>query len=513
MSVDVMIYTGLGILFFFIGMLVYHQQDKKKTKGQEVPLKTGRILFVLLFGMFVAILNQTSLNTALPVIMNDLHIKPTTVQWLTTGFMLVNGILIPISAFLIGRFGFRKLFLTAMISFTIGSVVCAMSNSFDWLMTGRVIQAIGAGILMPLGMNVFMTVFPPEKRGAAMGTMGIAMILGPAIGPTLSGWIVQNYEWNLMFDLMVVIGIVDVIMAFFWFRLPSKIEKGAIDFIGILFSSIGFGSLLYGFSEAGSKGWDSKVVLLGLAIGVVFIGLFAWRQATAKNPLLDLKVLRYKAFTFTVIINGLITMSLFGAMLLLPIFLQQIRGFTPLQSGLLLLPGALVMGIMGPLAGKFFDRFGIKILAVVGLAITTFATWEFTNLSEETTYRTILGLYTIRSFGMSMLMMPIMTAGMNALPQYLISHGTALSNTIRQVAGSIGTALLVTIMTMQTTNFLEDAPKHAGVVPTPDMVAAQVKEATIHGINDAFWFATIISCLALVLALFLQNKPQNKEKK
>lgn len=519
-----------------INMMLFKKPKEKKEAVEEethTEINLGRVLFVLMFGMFTAILNQTVLNVALPVIMTDLNVNPTIGQWLVTGFMLVNGILIPISAFLLQRFGFRKLFITAMISFTIGSLICAVASSFTFMMIGRVVQAVGAGILMPLGMNIFMTVFPPEKRGAAMGMFGIGIILAPAIGPTLSGWVVQNYDWHIMFYGMGFIGLLDILCAYYLFYLPSKIVKSKIDLWGIIFSTIGFGSILYGFSKAGSDGWNSLVVISTLFIGVVFIILFGWRQLKTSEPLLELKVLKYKIFTFTLLINSIITMSLFGAMLLLPIYLQNIRGFTPFESGLLLLPGSLIMGVMGPIAGKIFDKFGIRILAVIGLSITTYATWEFTKLTGDTPYKTILGFYILRSFGMSMLMMPIMTAGMNALPLKLISHGTAMSNTIRQVAGSIGTAILVTIMTQQSTNHFADfsdqmssvnpdtvnqlngltnAISSSGHLPSSvsgtlaqQMLYGQtMKLSTIHGINDAFLFATVLSSLALFLAFFLK---------
>jgi len=492
----------------------------------QKPIKVGKILFVLMFGMFIAILNQTVMNVLLPLIMNDLNTSTTTAQWLITGFMLVNGMLIPISAFLIERYGFRKLFITAMISFTIGSLICALSSSFPVMMFGRVVQAIGAGILMPLGMNVFMTAFPPEKRGTAMGTMGIAMILAPAIGPTLSGWIVESYHWNVMFYGMFALGIINLLFATAWFHPKKELSNPAFDLQGILYSSIGFGGLLYGFSEAGSKDWSSPQVVIGLVLGVVFLALFTWRQLTVEKPLLELRVLKYDIYTLTLIINSIVTMALFGAMLLLPIYLQSIRGFTPLESGLLLLPGALIMGLMGPIAGKLFDKYGIRILAIVGLSITAYATYEFTKLTGETPYSHILVIYILRSFGMSLIMMPIMTAGMNQLPQHLIAHGTALSNTIRQVAGSIGTAVLVTIMTQQTTEhlsnytnalttnnaFLNSQLSQLGSSGIMSLYSKAISTSTINGINDAFLFATLLGLVALLLSFFLRTPKINREK-
>ncbi|MCD3220092.1 DHA2 family efflux MFS transporter permease subunit [Mammaliicoccus sciuri] len=489
-------------------------------------ISRNKILVAMMFGMFIAILNQTLLNVALPVINNEFSISASTGQWLMTGFMLVNGILIPISAFLISKYSYRRLFLIAMTLFTIGSIICALSFNFPMMMTGRVIQAVGAGVLMPLGSNVFMTIFPPEKRGAAMGTLGIAFILAPAIGPTLSGWIVQNYHWNIMFYGMFAIGLVAIFISFFWFRIYQKTSNPKPDVQGIIFSTLGFGLLLYGFSEAGNDGWTSLTVSLSLIIGVIFTALFVIREVRMKNPMLDMSALKYSGFTLTTIINVIVTMSLFGGMILLPIYLQNLRGFTPLDSGLLLLPGSLIMGFMGPIAGKMLDSFGIKPLALIGLTIMTFATWELTQLNMDTPYTTILVIYIVRSFGMSFIMMPIMTAGMNSLPQRLIPHGNAISNTVRQLAGSIGTAILVTVMTQNTTTHLANMSDNMD--STNPMIQEQIKAlsesvggeeagttalftffnklATVQGINDAFWIATLFSAIALILSLFLKGK-------
>lgn len=486
----------------------------------------GKVLLAMIFGMFIAILNQTLLNVALPKINTDFNISANTGQWLMTGFMLVNGILIPISAYLFNKYSYRKLFLVAMTLFTIGSLVCGMSGSFTVMMTGRVLQAIGAGILMPLGTNVFMTIFPPERRGAAMGTLGIAMILAPAIGPTLSGYIVENYHWNVMFYGMFIIGLVSLAISYIWFRVYQVTTNPKADIPGIIFSTIGFGALLYGFSEAGNNTWSSPIVVISLIVGVIFIIAFVIRELTMRVPMLSMEVLKYSGFTLTTVINMIVTMSLFGGMILLPLYLQNLRGFTPIQSGLLLLPGALIMGVMGPIAGKLLDTIGIKPLALVGTGIMTYATWELTKLNMNTTYGHLMLIYIIRSFGMSFIMMPIMTAGMNSLPQRLISHGNALSNTLRQLAGSIGTALLVTVMSTQSTQyaagyaqdldktnpFLKDRLQEmAQTMGGEQMATSQILEfvqklASINGVNSAFLIATALSALAFILSLFLKGK-------
>lgn len=490
----------------------------------------GKILAALLFGMFIAILNQTLLNVALPKINTEFNISASTGQWLMTGFMLVNGILIPITAYLFNKYSYRKLFLVALVLFTIGSLICAISMNFPIMMVGRVLQAIGAGVLMPLGSIVIITIYPPEKRGAAMGTMGIAMILAPAIGPTLSGYIVQNYHWNVMFYGMFIIGIIAILIGFVWFKLYQYTTNPKADIPGIIFSTIGFGALLYGFSEAGNKGWGSVEIETMFAIGIIFIILFVIRELRMKSPMLNLEVLKFPTFILTTIINMVVMLSLYGGMILLPIYLQNLRGFSALDSGLLLLPGSLIMGLLGPFAGKLLDTIGLKPLAIFGIAVMTYATWELTKLNMDTPYMTIMGIYVLRSFGMAFIMMPMVTAAINALPGRLASHGNAFLNTMRQLAGSIGTAILVTVMTTQTTQHLsafgeeldktnpvvqdhmhELASQYGGQEGAMKVLLQFVnKLATVEGINDAFIVATIFSIIALILCLFLQSNKKAK---
>lgn len=499
------------------------------TKINPIP-----IIAVLILGAFSAILNQTLLNVALPRIMTDLNVSYNTVQWLVTGYMLVNGVLIPITAFLMETFSTRKLFIFAMASFGVGTIFCALSPTFSILLVGRLIQGIGAGIIMPLMTNVMLTVFPPEKRGVAMGTMGVAMIFAPAVGPTLSGWIVENYSWRILFYVVLPIIIIDIILAVIFLKNIKKLTFPKFDLLGIVLSTVGFGGVLYAFSEAGNKGWGSGEVRSTLIIGILALILFVWREYSIKHPMLEFRVFKYNIFALTTVVNAVITMAMFAAMVLVPVYLQNIRGFTPLQSGLLLLPGAILMGIMSPITGMLYDRIGARPLAIVGLIITIITTWQFAQLTDATSYGHIMVIYTFRMFGMSMLMMPIMTEGLNQLPPHLHSHGTAMANTMRQVAGSLGTAFLVTVMSNRTsfhaagyTNSLTVSNHFAnnqlqalgkGVeatmhLPTGEgsslinlMLYGQVmKEATIQGINDAFVVATGLATLALILSFFVKR--------
>lgn len=517
-------------------------KQSRRGKSKEIDKNggNGKILAALLLGAFVAILNQTLLNVAIPHIMTDLNISANTVQWLSTGYMLVNGIFIPVTAYLIEKFGTRKLFFTSVLLFTVGSVICSFATNFGVLMTGRVVQASGAGIIMPLMMTVFFTIFPPEKRGTAMGIMGIVMLFAPAIGPTLSGWIVEHYSWRLLFDVVIPIGIIDLVITYLWMRDVTEITNPKFDFPGVLFSTLGFGFLLYGFSEAGNDGWTSSTVIISLIIGILSLIAFTWRELTTDKPMLELRVFKYDIFALTTIISMIINIAMFGAMILLPIYLQNIRGFTAFESGLMLLPGAIIMGIMSPIAGAIFDKIGARWLAVVGLTITVITTWQFSHLSMTTTYSHILVLYVLRMFGMSFLMMTVMTEGLNQLPRHLAAHGTAASNTARQVAGSIGTAFLVTVMSTRrdvhageyvnavtsenpflSSKINEIGHGIAGLAHIPVAAGNQLatfslygqtmKQATVEGLNDSFIVATGIAFVALILAFFIKRAKLKNE--
>ncbi|WP_054957535.1 DHA2 family efflux MFS transporter permease subunit [Paenibacillus dakarensis] len=483
----------------------------------KTSTSTFGIIAILLVGAFVALLSNTLLNIALPSIMKDFNIEsPSTVQWLTTGYMLVNGVMIPSTAFLIQRFSVRHLFLTAITLFTLGTILGGFAPSFTVLLLGRMVQASGAAIMMPLLMNVMLTSFPVEKRGGAMGMFGLVMIFAPAIGPTLSGWIIEHYEWSMLFHIIWPIGLLVLILGFF--KLKDKKEKIAIsvDTLSIILSIFGFGGILYGFSTAGNTnqgGWHNSEVYISLAIGVIALTWFITRQFKLKQPMLDFRVYKYPMFALASIISVTVNMAMFSAMLLMPIYLQNIRGISPIDSGLLMLPGAIVMGIMSPITGKLFDKFGPKVLSLLGLTITIVTTYTFSRLSMDTSYQTLILMYTFRMFGMSMVMMPIMTNGLNQLPMRYTPHGTAMNSTLSQVSGAIGTALLITVMSTRTEthgeNMMQEALANLTSKPSADELAALKQQimgqATIEGINDSFFVSVGIIVVAFVLALFVKR--------
>lgn len=458
------------------------------------------VVMVMILGVFAAILNETLLSVALSKIMGDLAISPGSAQWLTTGYLLVIGMLIPVTAFLIQRFTTRSLFLSAMCVFTAGTFVAAIAPGFALLFIGRVLQAAGTGVLFPLLTNVVFATVSIEKRGSAMGMIGIVITFAPAIGPTLSGIIVEHFNWRVLFYSVLPVALFVIVFAFLKLKNVTETSKPKIDAVSLLLSTVGFGGIVYGFSSAGEGhgGWSSNGVLIPIATGIVSLGLFIWRQLTMSEPLLDLRTFKYSIFRMSTLIMIIVMMAMFSAMLLLPIFLQNALAYSPLKAGLVMLPGGIVMGMMSPITGRLFDKFGAKWLAVIGLALVGHSLWQFAFITLSTSYSMIMVWNTLLMLGISMLMMPVMTNALNELPPPLYPHGTAIISTLQQVAGAIGTALLVTVMTNSSERFLERAAaaKEAAGLQIPAMMA---------GMKSAFLLAFGLVAIAWTISFFLKR--------
>ncbi|USG63282.1 DHA2 family efflux MFS transporter permease subunit [Brevibacillus ruminantium] len=476
------------------------EQTSSKSNGGTFGSRSNFIVvMVMILGVFVAILNETLLNVALSKIMDDIGISPSTAQWLATGYLLVIGVLIPVTAFLIQRFTTRSLFLSAMGLFTAGTFIAAIAPGFSILLIGRVLQAAGTGLLFPLLTNVVFSIVSIEKRGSAMGTIGIVITFAPAIGPTLSGIIVEHFSWRVLFLSVLPIALFVILFAFWKLKNVTETTKPKIDGLSLVLSTLGFGGIVYGFSSAGEGhgGWTSTEVLLPIVIGILSLGLFTWRQLTMTEPFLDLRVFAYRIFRISTLIMMIVMMAMFSAMMLLPIFLQNALGYSPLQAGLVMLPGGIVMGIMSPITGRLFDRFGAKWLAVIGLALIGHTLWQFAFITLSTSYSAIMILNTLLMLGISMLMMPVMTNALNELPPPSYPHGTAIIGTLQQVAGAVGTALLVTVMSNISKGYLEDLPGAA------EDSTHQIF-AMIAGMKSAFLLAFGLVVIAWATSFFLK---------
>lgn len=465
------------------------------------------ILTVLILGCFLSTLNQTLLNVALSNFMDIFSVSATTVQWIFTGFMLVNGVLVPITAYLMKRYTTRQLFISSMLFLLIGSIVCAAAPSFIFLLIGRMIQAVGAGIVMPLLMSVVIFIFPPEKRGMMMGYIGLAIIFAPAIAPTLAGFVIEYTSWRWLF-----IGMIPFVLIIIWLSTKylvnvSETEKTNLDVVSVILSTVGFGLILYGFSNAGNDGWGDKFVLLSFFIGIITLLLFSYRQIKSSDPLLNLFVFKNKVFTVTTIINVVITMIMYADMILLPLYLQDGRGFTVFQAGLLLLPGSIVNAFMSPVTGKIYDRYGAKLVFIVGLIFIIPSMWVVTDLTEATTFTFLMIRTIFLRVGLSFITMPLNTASLSALPRDLVTHGTAINNTVRQISGAIGTSIVITVFTAYTTIHTNELLNE---LPNVKMKTIE-SLAVILGSSDAYYFMTILAVITFILTLFVPSKQKAKQ--
>lgn len=466
------------------------------------PYHRNLLVLVLVIGSFATVLNGTILSTALPSIMKTFDISTATAEWLSTAFLLVNGTMIPISAWLINNFGSKKMYIIAMTTFSIGTVIAAIANSFGMLLAGRIIQGIGVGITMPLLQTIMLSIFPADKRGAAMGTVGIVVGLAPAIGPTMSGWVVDNMNWRDLFRIIAPIAIAVVILSFFFVKDVLPIKKDKIDVWSVITSTIGFGSLLYGFSEAGNKGWTNPTILTFIAIGIIFIVLFGHRQVHLDDPFVDISVFKHFEFTLAAFLSGIANLAMVGIELVIPLYIQNLRGESAFHSGLMLLPGALMIGIMSPIAGQLFDRFGAKMLATTGITLLTIGSIPFLFLTKESSYLMIIVLYVVRMIGVALVMMTVTTSGMNSLALDEISHGTAVNNTFRQVLTSIGTAVMVSALSTVTKDHMP--AKHL-LHTMPLQYRDQAINATLDGFHASFAISILFALIALILTFFLKK--------
>ncbi|BBI34245.1 MDR family MFS transporter [Cohnella abietis] len=460
-------------------------------------IKRLPILITLVIGAFFSILNETLLNIALVDMTLDLNVPYSTIQWLSTSYMLVVGILIPISALLVQWFTTRQMFLGAMILFSAGTLVCALAVDFPVLLIGRIIQAFGTGLMLPVMMNTILILYPPEKRGAAMGSIGLVIMFAPAIGPTLSGLILEKFEWPWLFYFVLPFALLSVVIAAIYLKNVSEVTKPKVDIISIILSTIGFGGIVYGFSSSGEKGWSDPEVYITLIVGGIALLLFIWRQLVSKEPMLNLRAFLSPMFSLSTVLIIIVMMALFSTMLLLPIFLQQGLMMTAFAAGLLLLPGGILNGFLSPVTGKLFDKFGPRVLVIPGAAILVLVMWLFTRIDLETGSGTLIFYHCIMMVAISMIMMPAQTNGLNQLPRKYYPHGTAIFNTLQQVSGAIGVAFFISIMSAGQKDYLANSED-----PTS---TTELAKALSAGIHNSFYIGMFFAIFALVLAFFVKK--------
>jgi len=470
-------------------------------KQASVHYNRTMLVVVVILSAFVTMLNQTILSVAQPSIIDDFNVNLSTVQWLSTGYALIGGILIPVSAWMADRFNTKRLVSTALGIFLIGSVVAAFSNNFPVLLVGRLLQAIGGGVLNGLTMTILFSVYPKENRGTPTTLLGLVFGIAPAVGPTLGGYLVDNLGWHSIFGVVAPIIALALVLALFFMAdvVPHKATK--LDLLSVVFSTIGFGGVLYGASMVSDYGWTDVHTLLPGLVGIIVIGLFIWRELVIADPMLDLSVFTSGNFAIASIIGAITQISMVAVEFVLPVYLQNARSLTALQSGLTLLPGAIVMFLLAPMAGQFVQKNKGKQIVVFGIIVMTLSTLLLSRLTLTTPIWELVAIYALRNVGLSFAMMPAGTIGMQSLPPNLISHGSAANNVVRQVGAAIGTAILVSVMQSQSS---ASAPSASLLKTNPAAFGHGMHLALVDGAQAALVIATVIGAIGIVFALALK---------
>jgi DHA2 family lincomycin resistance protein-like MFS transporter len=482
------------------------------TPGPMITREQNRVIWLLLAAAFVAILNETTMGVAIPHLMVDLGISALQAQWLTTSFMLTMAVVIPITGFLLQRFTTRAMFVTAMSLFSAGTLIAMLAPGFPVLLVARVVQASGTAIMMPLLMTTLMTVVPPQSRGRMMGRVSVVISLAPAIGPTLSGFLLDAVGWRSIFAVVLPIALLALGIGARWIHNLGDTTKAPIDVLSVILSAFGFGGIVYGLSQIGGAAAHASdaadaaasrastiALITSLAVGIVALGLFVWRQLRLQkvdDALLDLRVFRSGNFSLAIGQMLLLSVAFFGAVTVIPLYTQNVLEVSAFETGLVVLPGALIMGLTGPLIGRIYDRWGTRVLLVPGTIITSALLWVFTTFDENTSVWAVAIAQTALSLGLAMSFTPLFTASLASLERRFYSYGSAVVGTVQQVAGAAGIALLITIYSAVSANAVAAG---AGTV-----------QANAAGAQAAFVVAAIVS-LPLIVGAFFIRKPDEAE--
>jgi MFS transporter, DHA2 family, lincomycin resistance protein len=467
--------------------------------GSTNAARDRMVLRLLIVSTFVVVLNETIMSVALPTLMIDLGISAATAQWLTTGFLLTMAVVIPITGFLIQRFHTRQVYLLAMVLFTVGTLLAAVAPGFAVLLVARVIQASGTAIMLPLLMTTAVSLVPVNARGRTMGTISIVIAVAPAIGPTISGLILSVLSWRFMFILVLPVAVVALLLGAIKMVNVTEPRKVPLDVLSVILAALGFGGLLYGLSSLGEGASHEQTLtpFIPALVGVLALVCFVSRQvvlARHGSPLLDLRTFTSRNFTYSIVLIALASLVLFGSLILLPIYMQSVLGLNTLTAGLLLLPGGLAMGLLSPIVGRLYDRYGPKPLLPVGALMISAALWLMSALLHEgTVVAMILLVHVLLNIGLAFTFTPLFSASLGSLQPDFYSHGSAILNTIQQVMGAVGTALFITIM--------------AAVEATRAATGEAQVESTAAGVHQAFIVGASISIIGIAASFLVRRPP------
>lgn len=452
----------------------------------------------IVLGTFMAILDTTVVNVALPTLGRVFGVDLGVLQWVITGYMLAQAAVIPLSGWFSDRFGAKRMYLTALVLFTAGSALCAAAVSAPMLVLFRVLQGLGGGMLMPVGMAFLYRLAPPDKRGAVMGAFGVPILLGPALGPVLSGWFLEFADWRWIFLINVPIGVAAVLYGLRALpNLPAQGTVGRIDVPGFILGPLAFAMLSYGIGESATEGWGGASNVTGVGLGAMLLVAFVVRELSTSEPLLELRVFRGLGFTLAALAQWSIVVGLFGTMFLIPVFLQQVRGYGAFETGLFTLPNALAAAVTMPIGGRLFDRYGVRVPAISGLVVVMTAMWLLSRITVETTGWDLVLPLAIQGVGMGLVMMPLGTQVLNSAPRQLISRVTSLQGAMQNLVASLAIATFATLLQTSAASRMALADGQ----PTPELAAAVQAEA----FGDVFGAALLVLGVAFLLAWTLRR--------
>lgn len=450
------------------------------------------VMTVFLIGAFFMILNETLLNIALQELMQYFQISRVTVQWMASGFMMVMGIVSPLSALVIQWFTTRRLFLSLVVIFVMGSLIAGFAFSFPMLLAGRMVQAVGVGLMIPLIMNTMLFLFDERVRGKVMGIFGLIIMFAPALGPTLSGFIVDLLGWRWLFFIVVPFMIFTFVFAALFLKNVGEVTRPRIDVLSIVFSTIGITLLIYSISSISSQeGVEiTPTLIILLIIGIISSYLFVKRQFKLEEPILDFRVFAYRNYRRGMMIFVIVMMGMFASEIVMPMYLQGPMGFSAKIAGMILLPGALLNGFLSPFMGSLFDKFGPRKLVIPGLCLLLVVALFYTTIHPGLPVSIFVIAYILLMVGIAAIMMPASTNGLNALPQQKYPHGTAIFNMLQPIAGSIGIAIFIAIVTSVQNHYLSNA-------------GATLDEALTYGMHAAYIFASVLILFGIIIAFTL----------
>ena len=469
-----------------------------ESRPETVDPRGMRVIWLLLISAFVAILNETTMGIAIPQLNVELGIAPSLGQWLTSAFMLTMAVVIPITGLVLQRFSTRGVYLTAMTLFSLGTLICLIAPGFTVLLLGRIVQASGTAIMMPLLMTTVMNVVPEHSRGRIMGRVGIVMALAPAVGQTVSGLILDSLSWRWLFGLILPIALIALSIGAKWMLNLGVSEYKRIDVASVMLSALGFGGVVFALSQLGSAhggesaGTSGGTVALMLIAAVIALGLFIWRQLRLQRKeeaLLDLRVFRSLNFTMSVVVMSILALAMFGSLTLLPLYLQNVVGLSATEAGLIVLPGSVVMGLLGPIVGRIYDARGPRPLLIPGTILVSAGLWSYSMVDQNTSVMLLASIQIAMSVGLAMSFTPLFSASLSSLQPRLYSHGSAVLNTLQQVAGAVGVAVLITTM--------------SSVASDQSALGEIASQAA--GAQSAFMIGAIVSLGAVAGAFFVRS--------